>query len=106
MGATIPVRTVGGQVLMVPPLRLSWASRHPRLVELMDVLKDMQLGRWTGIEKARLEICSEFLAEVVKIADYKGSELEADIVDVMSVHAALRGVQSDPTPASPEGSGT
>jgi hypothetical protein len=106
MSATIPVRTAGGQVLMVPPLRLSWASTRPRLVELMDALKDMQLGRWTGIEKDRLGICSEFLAEVVKAAGYQGPELEADLVDVMSVHAALRGVQADPTPASPEGSGT
>lgn len=108
MSDTIPVRTCAGQVLQVPPARISWAAKAPRLVELMDVLRDMQTGAWKGSHAQQLALCGEFLAEVARIAGWPAVEggIEADVVDCMRVHAALRGIPPDPTRASPAGSGT
>lgn len=103
MSATIPIRTAGGQVLQVPPLRLSWTTKHPRLIELMDTVKEMQLGTWEGTEANRIALMAEFLGEVVRASGYVGPELEADAGDVVAIHGALRGCAPDPTRASAEG---
>lgn len=106
MSTTIPVRVAGGQVLLVPPVRLAWASTRPRLIELMDTIGEMQQGLHSGGQTAQLAICAEFLAEVVKASDYQGPEVEADVADCVVIRMALRGCPPDPTKASAESSGT
>lgn len=99
MSDAIPVRLCDGQVLQVPPLRLSWASKHPRLVELMDrVAREILMGEGEGGARERMDLAREFMVEVCKVCKDAPAELDADWPEIRAVHFALRGVASpDPT---------
>ena len=105
MSDRIPVRTVGGDVIAVPAMRLRWSESHPRLLELLDWYKECLLaGGWAELthadELAKLE---ELLAEVAKVstvtlADESDGRPDCDLVDVRKIYHALRGVGESPDP--------
>ena len=104
MSNAIAVRTCGDQLVEVPPMELSWASEHPRLVELVDLVGGIMTGAGAGQSTAEnLGVFAEFAREVAKVSGFEG-ELRASVVDVARMHAALRGVEApDPTEPRPAG---
>lgn len=107
-GGTIEVRTCRGEVLQIPPMRLSWATERSRLVDLVDVVKLIITGRWK-LEEGKLPserevigVFAEFMAEVGRAAGFDGAKLDFDYMDVRRVYFALRGVEeADPTRGEP-----
>jgi hypothetical protein len=107
VSAKIAIRTVGGQVLEVPPIRLNWVAERPRLIQLIDLVRKLYFGGAPAQPTAdECALLSEFLAEVAKAAGYNGPPLDVDVADLGLVLAALRGAAPDPTPRSPAGSDT
>lgn len=103
MSATIAVRTCGGQVLHVPPMRLSWATEHPEIIKLIDRVRALNLGGTPGMDTAdEIDLCRRFLAAVVPLDPSNPQDYDADLGDVIRVYGALRGIEdADPTARPP-----